>query len=219
MALFCLCLPAEARDFYLAVFNTSEFPTSPWAAYHPDLFYPANSWKDFVPFLKRVKEEAGTKDIVLDIDVHGGDYLSIWKLNKAKSQVKWNEATMGWVVNRIEEELHQQILDEKLITIWECCYSMNTYRWTIRNNVRKPGVYAEDHPGIPMFPMYGNGDGVVNYGNFIFRQWFHGLTTPYFVDIREAETRPIQVMIRDLNDPRNLAVKQYWMWTLLLGPN
>lgn len=221
LSLFFLALPAQAenKNYFLAVFNTSEFPSSPWSPYHPDIFYPANSWKDFVPFLRKIKEQAGDRYIILDIDVHGGDYLSIWKLDKAKSKVQWNEATVGWVVNRIEEELGEQIKEEKLLTIWECCYGMNTYRWTIRNNLRKPGVFVEDHAGVPEFPMLCVGDGVVNWGNFIFRQFYHNLTTPFLADMREAETKPIHVMIRDLNDPRNQEVRQYWMWTLLLGPN
>lgn len=218
LCLFLLLPGAGAESTYLkekkpilAVFcNPDAVLINTWAHYKPDVFTVAFSWDQLDPFLKETKQRAAGRPIELDFEVHGEEYLSISYRNNITSRYEVKHATMGYVLNHVEK-----ILGKKNVTVlFESCYAGYVYKKSIRGNIINPflDIKAEDHKGIPSYPVYGGTYDHMNVNNFVFLQ-YRTNTRAYFCDLRYYEDHGGGA--KDRNDNSEVHKNISLLWDIL----
>lgn len=174
---------------FLAIYSSNDIGEQgrfvhDWVKFNPDYFKRTGSWEGFNKFIDEVKEKAGDRPIVLDMQVHGWDDLIVYS---SESDYTGEHASMGYVLNKIDRTLNTH----KLTLLFESCYGGYVYHHSIRNNKIKR-EYFEDFNAIPNFPIYGMSAHTSNYNNLIYMQYYYGIR-PFFKDLREYEAMEPEV--------------------------
>ena len=210
---FFLALPAgltAPTKPFLAVFCNPGFQ-SEWDKYNPDYLFVARDWNDFEPFVQEVKRQAGSRDIELDVDVHGEDYglyLEYRALHQGSFQRVSYRSTVGYMVKSIDRYLS----GNHPVVYLEACYSGRAYKNTIRRNpvFKGDGDISDNYRTIPRFPIYGVGSRTINYGNFIYLQKYYN-TRVFFEDLRKYERMPLDTKETDMRSAINQVLRMSWV--------
>jgi hypothetical protein len=195
--LFCLVffqasagIAQEEKPFIAVFCNPDPNFMVPWRWYRDkiDMIYKPQTWDDLHPFLQEVKKRAGSRKIVLDIDVHGSKegYLYLQYDRQTPPLCKEeHKASVGYVLNKIEEALPGRVQEVDL----EACFAGIVYKKSIRNNPslkHSEGDVVADHYSYPPFPVYGVRN-FPNYMNSVFIQRWIIKTDIVLNDLRKYE--------------------------------
>lgn len=205
LSIWFLCsLPSYAHvdeeQPFLAVFVSPDMAdvwTDKDYDYHPDIIVVANTWDDFDPFLKRIKKEAKHKKIDLEILCHGTLENGIFICHKEENNKRMYEATMGFVVNEITNNLPVK----KVTCYLESCFADRVYQHTIRGNPEEyiyDGSAYENFDEYPAFPIIALSHGQPNWGNLVY------LCEKHHVDLGQEDVRVYEIKLLELPDTREV---------------
>lgn len=129
--------------------------------HHIDAFCEAKDWRSLAPFLRKVKQEAAGRPIVLNLMAHGMDVCPVLVVSADdKFKTPSYTATMAGVINTIEEELS----GAQLVTVFETCFGSTVYKGSINpgKDLLNPGnkkcLLQARTKGDPDFICYGMED-------------------------------------------------------------
>jgi hypothetical protein len=200
-----LLVPSSAGEVkhYLAVY-TMPGQTLMWEKVHPDLLVESSSYADLPVFLEVVRQQAGNRPIDLDLDMHGNDFgVALYADNNTPETC----ASVGYLCNQIDSHL-----DPNNVTVFlESCYSGRALHNTLDGNSRLAGKYYQDHPLMPVYPIYGVGARTVSCGNMIYLQ-YRAEVSVFYEDIRHWKNDDLP----QEEDPDKSATTP-WMIILLLS--
>jgi hypothetical protein len=152
---------------------------------HPiDLIVSAKDWRSFDPFLKKVKEEAHGRPIIINLMAHGTDVVPVLLVGDDKHSYA---ATEGAVLNHIEE-----IIGDDLVLVQETCFGSSVYKGSLnpyRELIRKGDKTLLENrtKGNPKFKVLGI-DGYSNPIPCALEQYLHN-DMETLVDLREFTTK------------------------------
>ena len=194
----------------LAVFCNPGFECY-WPSLNPDVMYTAFHWTQFDDFLRQTKAKAAGRPIVIDLECHGDKGLVLaYEDYRTRTKI-YDAAGLGFVVNHIEKELAGQ--DVTLLT--EACFAGEVYRETIRHNRDK----AENHEGVPTFPIYGASYNYMNVNNLVYLQYVTKCRV-WFEDLRVYESKKGPARVEDDSDPAYTKMgKLYHLLATLFVPD
>lgn len=191
-------------NYYVAAFTSPEF-TSQWEdEFKPDMKYIYHSWGDLPDFIDKAKKEAGTRPLLLDLDVHGAEsgfyvltnQFYIYKGTKARFKFKdlskqmivrnYERASMGYIYNVLDKKIGPLSRTTVLI---EACFPGNAYHTINNNDLNTNERYVQNHSQYPMMPIYCIGSGFSNPDITMMFQFKHNIRR-FWHDIREYGARP-----------------------------
>lgn len=208
---FVAVLRSQDRGTVVKLSNGSNY--CDWDGIPLDYNQPLLKWSDLDKHLQKIKELAGDRTILLEMQVHGDDYLVIDESKifpKVGTIYLARNASMGYLVNHIEKYLDSN----KLVVIMDTCFAPSVYKNTIRNNKYEFGSFIEDCYHVPRFPIYGIDENIISWNNVVFLQYY--MDTPAkMVDLRKyeyADTGP-----KDKNSKSKDCVDLYNIWLVLIN--
>lgn len=184
LAPFLAVLRSQDRGTVLVI-DGKKF--SDWQYIETDYNQPILNWSDLDDHLAKIKALAGNRPIILEMQVHGDDYLIIdesVKLPGGEIHLA-RKASMGFLVNHIEKNLPI----DRLTVIMDTCFAPSVYKNTIRNNNYQFGTFTENCYHVPTFPIYGINQNIISWNNVVFLQYLFGVPAN-FTDLRKYEQAP-----------------------------
>lgn len=195
-------LPVCAEAPFLAIYTSYDFVIG-WKKYftkrHIDLLYPSGNFNEFDKFLKVVRQEAGTRAIIIDLSVHGSDTSGL--LCTTTNGRKWGYCNLGYIVNRIRANLHE----EKVTLVLEACYAPTVFMKGLRTFISFHGKDAvtEVYEGDLPFPIYGLAVSEPSYCRLALEDYLHK-KHQVVIDLRKYDDPYELIPHQDLLDQNKL---------------
>lgn len=178
-----------------------------WLAIKTDYNAELNKWSDLDDHLKKIKEQAGDKTVLLEMQVHGDQYLSVVVQRKFKAGTitYTSDASMGYLINHAES-----ILGSNQIIILDTCYAPDIYFKTIRKNTYIFGKFIENCDHIPKVPIYSIRSNCTSWNNVVFLEYIYNCLVD-FTDLREFEEHPPEPRQEGSKSVSSQVLKKLWL--------
>lgn len=161
--------------------------------HHIDLIQEAKDWRAFDPFLRKVKEQAAGRQIVLDLCAHGDSVVPVLLVGDERHSYI---ATESAIINHLEA-----ILGDNIVLLQETCYGGQVFYGSINPYPELLGIRGAKNliegrtKGAPAFKVLG----VINYSNPIpctLEQYLHD-NMETVVDLRQFHGRAPERLTKD----------------------